>query len=353
MTRLNAFEPVPAAGGRQRIRSLVTGGAGFIGSHLVCALLSRGDIVTVVDNLSTGRRINLPQSRDRLSFIHGDLAATLGSELAGETFDEMYHLAAAVGVKLIVAEPIESIKTNVEQTSALLEFAHRQRGVKPKVLIASSSEVYGKSTKEAFSEDDDVVYGPTTVPRWSYAMCKAIDEHLALSYHSRRGLPVTVTRFFNTVGPGQVGDYGMVLPRFVAKAIRGEPIEIYGDGSQSRCFCDVRDVAAVLPKVIHCSGGVFNVGSATPVSISELAHLVIMATGSSSEVRKIPYEAAYGAGFEDLQFRRPDVRKIRGAVGFDPVFSLEETVRDVAEWIRMGQRSGATWTDDANSVLIS
>jgi UDP-glucose 4-epimerase len=353
MTHPRAFEPVPASGGQRRIRSLVTGGAGFIGSHLVSTLLARGDEVTVVDNLSTGRRINLPESRERLTFIEGDLAATLGGVLQRSEFDEIFHLAAAVGVKLIVAEPIESIKTNIEQTSSLLEFAHGQRSVRPRVLIASSSEVYGKSTKDSFSEEDDVVYGPTSVPRWSYAMCKAIDEHLALAYHGQRGLAVTVTRFFNTVGPGQVGDYGMVLPRFVARAVRGEPIEIYGDGSQSRCFCDVRDVASVLPRVIGCAGGVFNIGSAEPVSIAELARLVIRSTGSSSEVRMIPYEAAYGAGFEDLRFRRPDVRKLRERVGFEPVYRLEQTIRDVAEWIRSGQRSGVCWTDDANSVVIS
>lgn len=327
-------------------RSLVTGGAGFIGSHLVHVLLRRGDHVTVVDNLSTGRRINLPHHHPRLEFLHTDLAAALSGPIQHRQFEEIYHLAAAVGVKLIVADPIGSIHTNIEQTAALLRFAasapHPQL---PHVLIASSSEVYGKSARLPFHEDDDIVYGPTTVSRWSYAMSKAIDEHLALAYFHQQGLPVTVTRFFNTVGPGQVGEYGMVLPRFVGRALAGQPIEVYGDGTQSRCFCDVRDVAGILPSIIRCPGRVYNVGSETPISMLDLATLVRASLDSPSRIRLIPYEQAYGPGFEDLAFRRPDVTRLREAVGFTPRFPLEATIRDVAAWLRADQRSGADWTD--------
>jgi UDP-glucose 4-epimerase len=328
-------------------RSLVTGGAGFIGSHLVHALLRRGDHVTVVDNLSTGRRINLPHHHPRLEFLHTDLAAALSGPLERHTFDEIYHLAAAVGVKLIVADPIGSIHTNIEQTAALLRFAAAlQQDRTPHVLIASSSEVYGKSAKLPFREDDDVIYGPTTVSRWSYAMSKAIDEHLALAYFEQQRLPVTVTRFFNTVGPGQVGEYGMVLPRFVLRALSDQPIEVYGDGSQSRCFCDVRDVAGVLPLIIRHPGRIYNVGSELPVSMLDLANLVRSCVGSSSRIQLIPYEQAYGPGFEDLAFRMPDVTRLREAVGFIPRFTLEATIRDVATWLRSDQRSGADWTDE-------
>jgi UDP-glucose 4-epimerase len=252
-----------------------------------------------------------------------------------------------VGVKLIVADPIGSIHTNIEQTAALLRFAAAlQQDRTPHVLIASSSEVYGKSAKLPFREDDDVIYGPTTVSRWSYAMSKAIDEHLALAYFEQQRLPVTVTRFFNTVGPGQVGEYGMVLPRFVLRALSDQPIEVYGDGSQSRCFCDVRDVAGVLPLIIRHPGRIYNVGSELPVSMLDLANLVRSCVGSSSRIQLIPYEQAYGPGFEDLAFRMPDVTRLREAVGFIPRFTLEATIRDVATWLRSDQRSGADWTDE-------
>lgn len=337
---------VPSDGRR---RSLVTGGAGFIGSHLVRELLLAGDHVTVVDNLSTGRRVNLPASHPRLEFAHGDLSAVLEGPFASRGFDRIYHLAAAVGVKLIVARPIESIDTNIEQTAALLRHASSRPGPSgqlPEILIASSSEVYGKTSKVPFREDDDVVFGPTTVSRWSYAMSKAIDEHLALAYHARHGLRVVITRFFNTVGPGQVGEYGMVLPRFVAKALSGEPLEVYGDGTQSRCFCDVRDVAAVLPAVLSHPGRVFNVGSEESVTILDLARRVVEVTGSSSKIRLIPYTEAYGPSFEDLQHRRPDVGRLRAATGFAPRFGLDRTIADVASWIAAGQRSGVDWADE-------
>lgn len=329
-------------GGTRRAgrRVLVSGGAGFIGSHLVDLLLARGDEVTVVDNLSTGRRANLPASHARLRFVEADLGQALGAFGKGELFDQIYHLAAAVGVKLVIDDPIRSIDTNVEETSELLRFAvtHGPGGGGSRVLIASSSEVYGKASHSPFSEGDDVVYGPTSVARWSYACSKAIDEYLALAYHRKKGLGVTVARFFNTVGPRQVGEYGMVVPRFVGWALAGVPLEVYGEGSQSRCFCDVRDVAGVLPAMLErteTAGGIFNVGSDQPITIRALAELVIKTLQSSSEIRTIPYAEAYAAGFEDLQQRRPALTRIREAVGFAPRFELEETVRDVAAWMRL------------------
>jgi len=334
------MHPHPHTSAPLQRRTLVSGGAGFIGSHLVEDLLARGDHVTVVDDLSTGRRENLPRETPGLRFIEADLRDALSALGRGEVFDEIYHLAAAVGVKLVVEDPARAIETNVEQTSAILRFArHRSaRGGAVPVLVASSSEVYGKSAKDMFSEDDDVVYGPTTVARWSYAYGKAIDEHLALAYCRDRGVPTVVARFFNTVGPRQIGDYGMVLPRFVGAAIRGRPIDVHGDGRQSRCFCDVRDVATVLPRMLGeraCHGGVFNVGSDRPVSIRDLADLVVRVTGSASPVRLIPYADAFGPGFEDLRQRRPDLRKIRDAVGFEPGIALEKTVADVARWMTL------------------
>lgn len=328
-------------------RVLVTGGAGFIGSHLVELLLARGDHVTVVDNLSTGRRANLPEHHPRLRFFYAELDRALAAFPPPEVFDEIYHLAAAVGVKLVVDDPIRAAETNIHQTADLLRFAAdplrnaARDGAGVRTLIASSSEVYGKGTKSPFSEEDDVVYGPTTVGRWSYAASKAVDEYLALAYHRLHRLPVVVARFFNTVGPRQVGEYGMVLPRFVRAALAGEPLQVHGDGHQSRCFCDVRDVVKVLPKLIAdpaCAGRVFNVGSDLPVSIGQLADLVITTLGSSSRKALIPYEKAYEQGFEDLRHRKPDLSRIRSAVGFAPSIPLEVTIRDVA--VAM-QREGA------------
>lgn len=329
-------------------RCLVSGGAGFIGSHLVRELLARGDTITVVDNLSTGRRINLPATHARLRFIEADLSDALGAFGKGETFDQIYHLAAAVGVQLIIADPIASIETNVSQTSAMLRFAAARGpgGVPAPTLIASSSEVYGKSSRVPFAEDDDVAYGPTIKSRWSYAMSKALDEYLSLAYHEKHGLPVVVARFFNTIGPGQVGDYGMVVPRFVERALTGEPLEVYGDGAQSRCFCDVRDVAGVLPRLLGCTGAhgrVFNVGSDTAITIDELAGAVIAATGSKSTVARVRYSDAYAVGFEDLIKRRPDLSRLRATIGFEPAIPLERTLADVASWMRTGKGSPVDW----------
>lgn len=313
------------------MRTLVTGGAGFIGSHLTDLLLSQGHHVTVIDDLSTGRRSNLPATHVRLRFIEGDLARVLAGFPSGERFDQVYHLAAVVGVSLILDDPIRAIETNVDQASALLRFAHEHGNIP--TLIASSSEVYGKGTHTTFREDDDVVYGPTTATRWSYACSKALDEYLALSYHDRRGLPCVVVRFFNTVGPRQVGEYGMVLPRFIQNAMKGNPLQVYGDGTQTRCFCDVRDVVGVLPRLMAeptCHGRVFNVGSERSISIRELAELVVRELGSRSPIESVAYAKAYRQGFEDLGRRVPDMTRVKQAVGFSTAFTLEQTIQDIA-----------------------
>lgn len=319
-------------------RTLVTGGAGFIGSHLVEALLGRGDAVTVIDDLSTGARGNLPASHPRLRFIEARLDSALAAFGPGERFDEIYHLAASVGVERVLADPIASIETNIDQTAALLRFAeaHGVAGGAP-TLIASSSEVYGKSASIPFSEDDDVVYGPTTISRWSYAMGKAIDEHLALAYYEQGRVPTVVVRFFNTVGPRQVGHYGMVLPRFVASALAGEPLRVFGDGSQTRCFCDVRDASSALPRLLGehgCRGRVFNLGSDQLISILELAEMVISTLSSRSTIEMVPYDRVYPRGFEDLRQRQPDLSRVREAIGFVPAVSLRQTIEDVARMVR-------------------
>lgn len=328
-------------------RSLITGGAGFIGSHLVERLLDRGDSVTVIDDLSTGRRSNLPADHPRLRFIEADLRQALSAFGRGERFDEVYHLAAAVGVRLVVEDPIRCIETNVEGASALLRFAleHGPDRGEPgaprgaRTLIASSSEVYGKSEQSPFREEDDVVYGPTTRTRWSYAASKAIDEYLALAYAARHRLPVVVARFFNTVGPRQVGEYGMVLPNFVRAALVDQPIRVFGDGAQTRCFCDVRDVVDALPRLLGeraAHGRVFNVGSDRPISIAQLAATVVRVLGSRSDIEHVPYDRAYSAGFEDLRKREPDLSRIRATIAFRPSIPLERTINDLAAQMRSG-----------------
>lgn len=334
-----ASRPLPQhATGPDRGRrcALVTGGAGFIGSHLVERLLDRGDAVTVVDNLTTGARDNLPH-HEHLRVIESTLSDALpGLRAEDARFDEIYHLAAAVGVQLVMDAPGDAIKTNVLETIALLEFAAAE-DAKPAVLIASSSEVYGKGARSPFAEDDDVVYGPTTVARWSYGMSKAIDEHLALAHHRASGLPVVVARFFNTVGPRQLGSYGMVLPRFVAAALADKPLFVHGNGAQTRCFCDVRDVVSALPRLLAepaCRGRVFNLGSDAEITIRELAETVIATLGSSSEIRCIPYEQAFPEGFEDLPRRRPDLTRVRRAIGFEPSRPLARTILDIADHLQ-------------------
>lgn len=320
-------------------RVLVTGGAGFIGSHLCDHLLARGDIVTAVDNLSTGRRHNLPADHARLRFIEADLSEFVRAVGRGERFDQIYHLAAAVGVKLVMDEPIRAIETNVMQASALLTFAlgHGPAGGPAPTLIASSSEVYGKSEQKPFREDDDVVYGPTTKGRWAYACSKALDEFLALAHAERHQLPAVIARFFNITGPRQIGAYGMVLPRFVAAALRGDDLQVHGDGEQTRCFVDIRDVIPALPALLEtpgCFGRVFNIGSEQPISMRMLAQRVVDTLSSRSRVVLIPYDRVYAAGFEDLRQRQPDLSRLRGAIGYRPRITLEETIRDLAAAIR-------------------
>ena len=305
---------------------LVTGGAGFIGSHLVEQFVSAGSHVTVVDDLSTGRMCNLDAVEPaNLSFIEGELSAVL-PDLDAEQFNEIYHLAAAVGVRLVVDQPVRVIETNVLETLALLRFAS---AANVPTLLASTSEVYGKSDRVPFGENDDLVLGPTTEPRWAYACSKAIDEFLGLAWHRDTDLPVVIARFFNTVGPRQVGIWGMVLPRFVEAALAGEPLKVYGTGEQTRCFCDVRDVVGLLPRLLQepvAIGSVLNIGRDVSISIGELAQLVVDVLGSKSSIEQISYEKAYGRPIEDMVHRRPDVSRIQSLFDFNPAISLEQTI---------------------------
>ena len=310
---------------------LVTGGAGFIGSHLCEALLERGDEVFVLDDLSTGRLENIShlQDRSRFQMTIGSVLDLPRLEALIRNVDIVFHLAAVVGVKKIIDAPVETIETNVLGSHNVLALAARFRKL---CFVASTSEVYGKNAKTPFSEDDDVVYGPTTKSRWSYACSKAIDEFLALAYHQSQGLPVVVARFFNTTGPRQTGRYGMVLPRFVNQALRGLPITVYGTGLQTRCFADVRDVVRavlVLVEDHRAIGNVFNIGNPEEVSIYELASLVKTMTKSSSDIRLIPYDEAYQAGFEDMDRRVPSIAKISQLTGYHPKYALKEIVGQV------------------------
>ena len=325
-------------------RFLVTGGAGFIGSHLCEALLAGGHAVTVLDDLSTGRRSNLDRAfslhAGAVEFVEGTVSAGLPA-LEGREYDGIFHLAAAVGVRLVVADPAAAVESNVLETIAVLAHASRRR---TPVLLASSSEVYGKGAGTPFREGDDLVFGPPSVARWSYGLSKAIDEQLALAHAARDGLPVTIARFFNTVGPRQRGRYGMVLPRFVAAALDGAELEIHGSGEQVRCFCDVRDVAQALPRMLaepRCRGRVFNVGSDRPTTINELAATVLRVTGSRSAVRRVAHADVFGPGFEDLAVRVPDISLVRAAIGFDPAIGIERTVQDIAAELSAVQEGAA------------
>lgn len=318
---------------------LVTGGAGFIGSHLVDRLVARGEHVTVVDDLSTGSESNLRAARaaagDRLRFIRATVSEVSLGELP-EVPGRIFHLAAAVGVRRVMERPVQSIETNVQETSAALRLARRYGAP---ILLASSSEVYGKASKLPFAEDDDVVYGPTGVVRWSYGCAKALDEWLGLAAWRESGLPVVIARIFNTVGPRQIGRWGMVLPRFVEAALTGRSIEIHGDGLQSRCFADVRDVSRALDALLAhpgAAGVVYNVGSDEPVTIRALAERVVRQLKSASALVHLPYETAYGPGFEDLRARQPDLTRIRRAIGFTPTIALDRTIADVASALRGG-----------------
>ncbi|MDP7070077.1 MAG: GDP-mannose 4,6-dehydratase [Phycisphaerales bacterium] len=316
--------------------ALVTGGAGFIGSHLVGVLLERGERVVVVDDLSTGRIENLDGlPPGRLEFREGTVAEHLGngSDLKP---GRIYHLAAAVGVKLVVDSPIRCIENNVHETSIVLRTAHTHRCP---ILLASTSEVYGKSDQIPFSEGDDVSYGPTSEPRWSYAYSKAIDEHLGLAWHRDEGLHVVVARFFNTVGPRQRGRWGMVLPRFIGAALRDEPLHVHGDGLQERCFVDVRDVAPVLPDLLsapEAAGQVVNVGHDETISIQALAERVVAVLGSRSTIRQVSIAEDYGREIEDLRRRVPDLTRLRALTDFRPKFGLDQTIADTAAALQAG-----------------
>jgi UDP-glucose 4-epimerase len=318
------------------LRYLITGGAGFIGSHLAERLLDRGDRVVLLDNLSTGSVENIRHLKDspRMEY-HLDSIENrrLVSELVDDA-DIIVHLAAAVGVRLIVESPVRTIETNVNGTQLILEAAAKKRKL---VLTASTSEVYGKSTQVPFREEADLVLGPTTKGRWSYAASKALDEFLALSYWKEKKVPVIVVRLFNTVGPRQTGRYGMVLPNFVGQALENAPISVYGDGKQSRCFCDVRDTVEGLVRLMDCDraiGEVVNVGNTEEVTIEQLAAFVKQRTGSSSEVRYVPYDQAYEPGFEDMMRRVPCVDKLLSLTGFRPQTPLAEIIDRVAAHLR-------------------
>jgi UDP-glucose 4-epimerase len=313
---------------------LITGGAGFIGCHLAERLLSAGHSVTVIDDLCTGSIQNIERLKVRRGF-HYIVESIFNRHLLAELIDDadaVFHLAASVGVRLIVESPVRTIENNVKGTEAVLEFACKK---KKKVLITSTSEVYGKSTKIPFAEDDDLVMGGTQKGRWSYACSKAIDEFLALAYWKEKGLPVVIVRLFNTVGPRQTGRYGMVLPSFVRAALAGQPLTVFGDGKQSRCFCHVNDTVGALAKLIEhpeAVGEIFNVGSEEEISIGELAHLVKSMTRSASPIQYIPYDQAYEAGFEDMQRRVPDTSKVKNLVGFRTTHDTRQVVQSVIDY---------------------
>src|SRR6266511_2459397 len=326
---------------------LVTGGAGFIGSHLVERLLAEGNSVAVIDDGSTGSLENLQavSNHPNLRIILSKVSECRELRDLVSHSKCIYHLAAAVGVELVVRSPVRTIHTNLCETEAILDAANHSRGVP--VLVASTSEVYGKSQKAAFSEDDDLLIGPPHLGRWSYACSKWMDEFLALAYARERGLPVIVTRLFNTVGPRQTGLYGMVLPRFIAAATAGQPLRVYGDGRQTRSFCYVADTVEALIRLQSCPtarGEVFNVGSEEEVSIEQLAQLVIQVSNSASTIERVPYEQSYGPGFEDMQRRRPRTAKLAHHTGFRPSTPIRRVIERTLAWAenKKGALAGAS-----------
>jgi UDP-glucose 4-epimerase len=318
------------------LRLLITGGAGFIGSHLAEAYLERGDEVSIIDDLSTGSIENIQHLKKHPRFDY-TIESVRNYPVLAELVDRadvVIHLAAAVGVQLIVESPVRTIETNVRGTEVVLEIANKK---KKTVLIASTSEVYGLSDKVPFREDGNVVLGSTSKGRWSYACSKAIDEFLALAYWREKRLPTIIVRLFNTVGPRQTGQYGMVVPRFVKQAIAGRPLTVFGDGSQTRCFCHVQDVIGALMRLVDTPqsvGEVFNIGSTEEVSILQLAETVKRLASSSSEIVFVPYDEAYEEGFEDMPRRVPDTTKVDALVGFTPTYTLENIIRSVIEFQR-------------------
>ncbi|MDP7007996.1 MAG: GDP-mannose 4,6-dehydratase [Phycisphaerales bacterium] len=313
---------------------LVTGGAGFIGSHLVDALLNQNCNVTVIDDVSTGLLSNLPIDNENLTVLTGSVTEKIKD--LDPSFDAIYHLAAAVGVKLVVDEPIRTIETNIHETSAILRFAAQR--LTP-TLLASTSEVYGKSESLPMREDGDLVFGATTKSRWSYGCSKALDEHLATAWYRKEGLPVRIPRFFNTIGTRQRAGFGMVVPRFIKAALEGDPLVVYGDGSQTRCFCDVRDTVPMILKLMQTDASIgecVNVGSDEVVSIGELAALIISTLESNSEIQFVPMHEVYGQGFEDLRDRKPDLQKLRSCIEVNKQFTIEDTIVAIAESFSTG-----------------
>jgi UDP-glucose 4-epimerase len=320
------------------MRVLITGGAGFVGSHLAEALLERGDDVLVLDNLSTGSIDNISHLKSRPKF-HYTIDSVENEPLLAEMIDRadvIVHLAAAVGVKLIVEKPVYTIETNVHGTEVVLKHANKKKKL---VMIASTSEVYGKSATVPFSEDADLVLGPSSKHRWAYACSKLIDEFLALAYWKERKLPVIIVRLFNTVGPRQTGQYGMVIPNFVRQALSGQPITVFGDGTQSRSFTYVGDVVGAMVALMNeprAIGQVFNIGNGTEITIGDLAVKVRKLTGSSSEIVRIPYDQAYEAGFEDMPRRVPDITRIGALIGYKPTVELDEILSRVIASFQQG-----------------
>jgi UDP-glucose 4-epimerase len=318
------------------MRVLITGGAGFVGSHLSEALLARGDEVFILDNLSTGSINNVVHLKSHPKF-HYTIDTVANEPVLAELIDQcdvVVHLAAAVGVKLIVEQPVHTIETNVHGTEVVLKHANKKKKL---VLIASTSEVYGKSADVPFREDADLVLGATAKHRWAYACSKLIDEFLALAYWKERKLPIIIVRLFNTVGPRQTGQYGMVIPNFVRQALAGQPITVFGDGSQSRSFTYVGDVVRAMVALINeprAVGQVFNIGNGHEITIGDLAEKVRTMTGSQSQIVKVPYEKAYEAGFEDMPRRVPDISRIRALIGYEPTVDLDETLTRVIEHFR-------------------
>ena len=313
---------------------LITGGAGFIGSHLAEALMSAGSSVTVVDDLSTGSLENIRSlaGQKGFQFVRESVRNSETMAVLTARCDVIFHLAAAVGVQLIVDKPVHTIETNIHGSEVVLNLANK---FGRKIFVASTSEVYGKSDKIPFNEDDESVLGPTRFTRWSYACSKMVDEFLSLAYHDQFGLEAVVGRLFNTIGPRQTGAYGMVAPRFVRAALRGEPLEVYGTGNQSRCFTNVADVVGALIKLMDCPeavGRVVNIGSDELITITELAEKIIAMTGSASEIRSLTYEQAYGRPFDDMLTRKPDLSRIKRLIGYEPKRSLDETLRQIIEY---------------------
>ena len=312
------------------MRYLITGGAGFIGSYLAERLILRGDQVVVFDNLSTGNAKNLSAINEEINFVQGNILDELAIDRLVAESDYVVHLAAALGVFNIVNEPLKSLKTNLQGSEIVLEACDKYR--KP-VLVASTSEIYGKNDKVPLNEEDDRIIGHPLKSRWSYSEAKAVDESLAYFYYLENQLPIRIVRFFNTVGPRQVGHYGMVVPRFVSAALKNEPLSVYGSGDQIRCFCHVNDAVRALFLVMDSEksvGEVFNVGNNQQISIMELAKKVIELTGSSSSIEKIEYEKAYPEGFEDMQRRVPDISKIKQVLGWTPEINLDQIIKDIA-----------------------